>query len=104
MGQPDFIFVAGCNAAGKSSLIRSHTTEFTDYEVIMTDVYKGKSREAFSEAIKARKNVIFESPFNDESWKNLIDQAQSAGYTSSLITLFLNNPAPPGSATDTSCI
>jgi hypothetical protein len=41
MEKADFIFVTGFNVAGKSSLIRSHLSEFPGYEVIMTDVYKG---------------------------------------------------------------
>lgn len=39
MERPELIFVTGCNAAGKSSLIRSHRGELPDYQVIMTDVY-----------------------------------------------------------------
>jgi hypothetical protein len=62
MERPDFIFVTGCNAAGKSSLIRSHLSEFPGYEVIMTDVYKGRSREVFKQAIRETKNIILETP------------------------------------------
>ena len=40
----NFIFVTGCNAAGKSSLIRTRLSEFSDYEVIMTDVYKSRAK------------------------------------------------------------
>lgn len=76
----ELIFVTGSNAAGKSSLIRSHLSEFPDHEVIMTDVYKGRSRQVFSDAVKARKSIILETPFNDEGFKDLIDQAKTAGY------------------------
>jgi predicted ABC-type ATPase len=80
MNPPDLIFVTGCNAAGKSSLIRTHLSEFPDYEVIMTDVYKGRSQEIFKEAVRNRKNILLETPFNDESYKNLIDLSRNAGY------------------------
>lgn len=40
MRMPDLLFVTGCNAAGKSSLIRTHLSQFPDYTVIMTDLYK----------------------------------------------------------------
>src|ERR1700755_2483552 len=92
MGQPELIFVTGCNAAGKSSLIRSHLSEFPDHEIIMTDVYKARSREIFRNAVKAKRSIILETPFNDESLKELIDTAQLGGYASSLIVLFLENP------------
>lgn len=51
MERPELIFVTGCNAAGKSSLIRSHWSEFPDYEIIMTDVYKNRSLEIFKVAV-----------------------------------------------------
>jgi predicted ABC-type ATPase len=92
MERPELIFVTGCNAAGKSSLIRSHRSELPDYEVIMTDVYKGRSREVFKEALRQRKCIILETPFNDEGFKDLVDLANNAGYKSTLITLFLRSP------------
>ncbi|MBN9384300.1 MAG: hypothetical protein J0H74_26345 [Chitinophagaceae bacterium] len=74
-------------------MIRSHLSEFPDYEVIMTDVYKGRSREVFGNTIKSKKSVILETPFNDENFKDLIDLAKNANYQSSLIVLFLKSPA-----------
>src|ERR1700755_1639614 len=91
MERPELIFVTGCNAAGKSSLIRSHRGELPDYEVIMTDVYKGRSREVFKEGVRLRKCIILETPFNDEGFKDLIDLAKNAGYQTSMIVLFLKN-------------
>lgn len=93
MDRADFIFVTGCNAAGKSSLIRNHLSEFPGYEVIMTDVYKGRSREVFKSAIQVKKNIILETPFNDEGFKDLIDLARNAGYQSSMVVLFLRSAA-----------
>jgi len=89
----DLIFVTGCNAAGKSSLIRSHLSEFPDYEVIMTDVYKGRSREVFKNTVRTAQNIILETPFNDEQFKDLIDLARNAGYQTSMVVLFLKSPA-----------
>jgi predicted ABC-type ATPase len=80
MDSPELIFVTGSNAAGKSSLIRSHLSEFPDHEVIMTDVYKGRSRQVFSDVVKTRKSIILETPFNDEGFKDLINQAKAVGY------------------------
>src|SRR6185437_4370632 len=91
MDRPDFIFVTGCNAAGKSSLIRSHLSEFPGYEVIMTDVYKGRSREVFKSAIDTSRQIILETPFNDEGFRDLIDLARNAGYQTSMVVLFLKS-------------
>jgi hypothetical protein len=60
MERPELIFVTGCNAAGKSSLIRTHLSLFPDFEVIMTDVYKVRSHEVFKEAVFERKSIILE--------------------------------------------
>jgi predicted ABC-type ATPase len=89
MGSPDLIFVTGCNAAGKSSLIRTHLSLFPDYEVIMTDAYKARAQEVFKDAVAARKNIILETPFNNEGFKSLIDFAKNSGYQSTFIVLFL---------------
>jgi predicted ABC-type ATPase len=93
MDRPDLIFVTGCNAAGKSSLIRAHLSLFPDYEIIMTDVYKERSREVFKETVIARKNIILETPFNNEGFKDLVDFSRNSGYQSILIVLFLKSPA-----------
>jgi predicted ABC-type ATPase len=92
MEQPRFIFVAGCNAAGKSSFIRTRINHLSDFEIIMTDVYKARSREVCQDAIKKGQDIILETPFNVESFKELIDLAISYGYYTSLIVLFLDNP------------
>ena len=64
---------------------------FPDYEVIMTDVYKVRSHEVFREAVIARKNIILETPFNNEGFKDLIDFSRNSGYQSTLIVLFLKS-------------
>lgn len=93
MESPDLIFVTGCNAAGKSSLIRTHLSLFPDFEVIMTDVYKSRSHDVFKEAVFNRKSIILETPFNNEGFKGLIDLSRNSGYQSTLIVLFLKSPA-----------
>jgi predicted ABC-type ATPase len=92
MKQPKFVVVAGCNAAGKSSFIRTRISELDGFEIIMTDVYKARSKEIFLKALKQRKDVILETVFNDSSFKDLVDKARDAGYYTSLIVLFLDSP------------
>jgi predicted ABC-type ATPase len=91
MDNPSLIFVTGCNAAGKSSLIRTHLSLFPEYEVIMTDVYKGRSKDVFKEAVKDRKNIILETPFNNEGFRDVIDFSRESGYRTTLIVLFLRS-------------
>jgi uridine kinase len=50
MKVPELIFVSGCNAAGKSTFIRTRLNELSGFEVIMTDVYKGRTKEIFRQA------------------------------------------------------
>ena len=38
-------------------------------------------------------HIILETPFNDEAFKDLIDQANNAGYDTTFIVLFLKSPA-----------
>jgi predicted ABC-type ATPase len=91
MTQPELIFVVGPNAAGKSSFIRTRINELEGCEIIMTDVYKGRSKEVFSDSLKLKKDIVVETVFNDSSFKNLVDQARSEGYHTSLIVLFLDS-------------
>lgn len=91
MRVPQLIFVAGCNAAGKSTFIRTRLNELSWFEVIMTDVYKERTKEVFDHAVKEKKDIIIETVFNDGSFKDLVDRANNAGYDTSLIVLFLDN-------------
>ena len=92
MNKPELIFVVGCNAAGKSSFIRSRLYDLNDFEIIMTDVHKGRSKEVFQTALDQKKNIVLESVFNDSSFSLLIDKAKEVGYLTSLIVLFLDSP------------
>jgi predicted ABC-type ATPase len=92
MRKPELVFVVGPNAAGKSSFIRTRLDALQGFEVIMTDVYKGRTKEIFTQALTARKDIILETVFNDSSFKNLVDEARHAGYHTSLVVLFLDNP------------
>ena len=58
MNKPELVFVVGCNAAGKSSFIRSRLLDLSDFEVIMTDVHKGRSKEVFQRALEQKKNIV----------------------------------------------
>lgn len=91
MRQPELIFIAGCNAAGKSSFIRTRINELTGFEIIMTDVYKGRSKSVFKNALENCKDIILETVFNDASFKDLIDMARNAGYHTSMVVLFLDS-------------
>jgi predicted ABC-type ATPase len=92
MKKPELVFVAGCNASGKSTFIRTRLNELEGFEVLMTDVYKSRTKELARLAIAQGKDLIIETVFNDESFKDLADQARDAGYQTSLIVLFLDNP------------
>lgn len=91
MKQPEFYVITGPNAAGKSSFIRSRLNDFSGFEIIMTDVFKSRTEVVLKEAIGLRKNIVFETVFNDNSFKKIIDQARVAGYKTILIVLFLNS-------------
>lgn len=43
MKKPELIFIAGCNAAGKSIFVRARLSEVSRFEIIMTDAYKGRT-------------------------------------------------------------
>lgn len=85
------IFVAGCNAAGKSTFIRTKLSSLNGFEIFMTDVYKNRTKELVATALKDGKSIILETVFNDASFRELIDLANKLGYSTSLIVLFLDN-------------
>ena len=69
MRKPELVFIAGCNAAGKSSFIRTRINELSGFEIIMTDVYKGRSKEVFKKALGSGTDIVLETVFNDFSFK-----------------------------------
>ena len=91
MKQPELVMVVGCNAAGKSTFIRTRLTKLENFEVLMTDVYKGRTKELIKKAINDKRNLLIETVFNDSSYKDLIDLARNSGYHTSLVVLFLDN-------------
>ena len=90
MKKPELIFVAGCNAAGKSTFIRTRLNELEQFDVFMTDVYRNRTKGLVNEAIKSRKDILIETVFNDETFKDMVDEARATGYHTSLIVLFLD--------------
>ena len=90
MTAPELTFVVGPNAAGKSSFIRTRINDLNGCEIIMIDVYKSRTKDVFSQALKAGKDIILETVFNDASFKDLVDEARNAGYHTSLIIIFLD--------------
>ena len=92
MEKPELVLIAGCNAAGKSTFIRTRLSELERFEIFMTDVYKGRTKDLVKKAIAQGKNILIETVFNDVSFKDLVDTARNAGYQTSLIALFLDNP------------
>lgn len=92
MLKPELIFVSGCNAAGKSTFIRTRLNELSEFVVLMTDVYRGRTKEMAYQAISEGKSVLLETVFNDGSFSAIVDAARDAGYQTSMIALFLDNP------------
>lgn len=68
-------------------------SEYPEFQVIMTDVYKSRSREVFIESMKDQKDIILETPFNNENFKDFADLAKGSGYRTYLVVLFLNSPS-----------
>jgi len=88
---PELVFVAGCNAAGKSTFIRTRLNELEDFEVLMTDVYKSRTKDLVRKSIDNGKDVLIETVFNDASFRDPADYAHNAGYQTSLVVLFLDS-------------
>jgi len=88
---PELIFVAGCNAAGKSTFIRTRLNELESFEILMTDVYKSRTKDLAKQAIDSGKDVLIETVFNDASFKDIADYAKNVGYQTSLVVLFLDS-------------
>ncbi len=91
MEKPELIFISGCNAAGKSTFIRTRLNDLQYFQILMTDVYKGRTKELARQAIAAKKNILIETVFNDTSFKDIIDDVRNAGYKTSMIVLFLDS-------------
>lgn len=91
MDAPVLTIVAGPNAAGKSSFIRTRINQLEGCEVVMADVYKNRTLSVVRQAMVNQKDIVLETVFNDSGYKDLVDEARSAGYQTSLIVLFLDS-------------
>ena len=56
MKKPELIFIAGCNASGKSTFIRTRLNEFSGFEVIIS---KKRITEESCKIITANQNFPF---------------------------------------------
>ncbi len=83
--------MVGCNAAGKSTFIRTRLNDLDGFEIFMTDVYKHRTKDLVKQAINQNKDILVETVFNDSSFKDLVDFAKNAGYKTSLVVLFLDS-------------
>ena len=91
MSMPQLILITGCNAAGKSTFIRTRLNELEGFDILMTDVYKRRTKDLIRKAISKKKNILVETVFNDNSFKDLVDEAKNVGYHTSLIVLLLDS-------------
>ncbi|WP_207424330.1 zeta toxin family protein [Desertivirga brevis] len=92
MSTPELVFVTGPNAVGKSSFIRSRISQLETFDILMTDVFKGRIFELFDKSIKHRRDIILETVFNDPKFSKLVDKAKDAGYFTQQVQLFLDSP------------
>ncbi|MEJ2901119.1 hypothetical protein WAE58_01710 [Pedobacter panaciterrae] len=79
---PELIFITGCNAAGKSTFIRTRLNELEGFEILMTDVYKSRTKELALKAIADKKDIVLETVFNDSSFINIVEAARKVLYLS----------------------
>lgn len=87
------IIVSGCNAAGKSTFIRSRINQFEDFKIIMPDVYKSKTYEIFLQALSQGENIVLENILREKEVFQMIYKANEKNYKISLFQLFLKSPA-----------
>jgi len=55
-----------------SSFIRSRLNDLTGFEVVMTGVYKSRSKPVIRYAIQQEKSLIIVTVLNDTSFKDLV--------------------------------
>jgi predicted ABC-type ATPase len=88
--KPQLIVVTGPNGAGKTSFIAENASKLQGYHIIKPDEIKD-SWLHFSNAVKGRKNIVFETPFNDAAFKDKLDEAKNEGYQLTMYQLFLDS-------------
>jgi len=92
MNIPELVFVTGPNAVGKSSFIRSRIAQLDTFDILMTDVFKGRIFELFDKSLKNRRDIILETVFNDSKFSELVNKAKQEGYFTQQVQLFLDTP------------
>lgn len=91
--KPELIIVSGCNAAGKSTFIRSRINQFEDYQIIMPDVFKQNTYPMLKQSILATKHIVLENILSDTNIFPLIDLAIQKDYNLTLFQLFITSPS-----------
>jgi len=87
------IIVSGCNAAGKSTFIRSRISQFENYCIIMPDVYKSGTYSKFQDAIDRNENIVLENILRDDEVFLMLKKAKKQKYTITLFQLFIKPPS-----------
>lgn len=87
------IIVSGCNAAGKSTFIRSRINQFENYCIIMPDVYRSGTYPVFQEALDRNENIVLENILRDEEVFLMINKAKEKNYNITLFQLFIKSPS-----------
>ncbi|NRF39681.1 hypothetical protein [Pedobacter foliorum] len=91
--KPELIIVSGCNAAGKSTFIRSRINQLEDYQIIMPDAFRENTYPILRQSILAAKHIILENILSDTNIFPLIDLAIQKGYNLTLFQLFIESPS-----------
>jgi hypothetical protein len=58
MPKPELLFVVGCNAAEKSTFIRTRLAQLSGYQILMKDVYKSRTKNLAELYLAEGRNII----------------------------------------------
>ena len=91
--EKSLIIVSGCNAAGKSTFIRSRINQFENYCIIMPDVYKSGTYTVFQDALGRNDNIVLENILRDDEVFLMLKKAKEKKYNITLFQLFIKSPS-----------
>lgn len=101
--QLSLIIVSGPNASGKTTLIKNNeqTLLNNNFSIILPDeILKYATSltdrdevigEHIDNAITAKKNILIETPFQNEAFISRIEEIKKTGYETTLYQVYLNN-------------